>query len=122
MLLFLVTCVAGSGCLDVATCCDYTCGICFTTDTNCVTCSDSNRSLPTCGCDPGWFDDGLGNPVCIACIYPCATCTGSSTNCDTCTGSPANRNANPDCNCIATFYNNSLLGDTCVSCVHPCTE
>lgn len=96
--------MAGSGCLDVATCCDYKCAICHGAVATCVTCSDVNRSLPTCNCDATFYDDGLSNPICLSCVYPCIECTSAST-CSTCINSVANRLTFPSCHCDTGFYN-----------------
>lgn len=92
--------------------CDYKCGNCESTVTNCTTCNaGSNRvawSLTNydCICEVGFFDNGAIQ--CIACSYQCGTCLTSSTNCLTCIGnSRVDWSTNNLCVCETGFFDDA---------------
>lgn len=69
--------------------CDWTCGYCSATGSNCITCADelegTGAAPRTCTCRAGYFTD---TSACTACDSLCGTCTASgSTDCETCANS-----------------------------------
>jgi hypothetical protein len=110
--------------------CNYACASCDSPST-CVTCQSTSGGNPTfristpiqgiCGCQPGYYDDGV-SAICKKCPLTCNACqlVNGQLSCINCVVGANTVFVNGVCQCYPAFTPNPIGDGTCVACDISC--